>query len=87
MSRQAREVVDQVPALTPREQDVLALMGQGLDPHAISLQLGISVNTTRGYLKGLMRKLGAHSQLEVIVISSRNGLLPQATGVPRPTGS
>ena len=86
-SRQAREVVDQVPALTPREQDVLALMGQGLDPHAISLQLGISVNTTRGYLKGLMRKLGAHSQLEVIVISSRNGLLPQATGVPRPTGS
>ena len=86
-SRQAREVVDQVPTLTPREHDVLALMGQGLDPHAISLELGISVNTTRGYLKGLMRKLGAHSQLEVIVISSRNGLLPQATGLPRPTGS
>src|SRR5512140_400228 len=35
-SRQASEATGAVPVLTPRQHDVLALMGQGLDPHAIS---------------------------------------------------
>jgi DNA-binding NarL/FixJ family response regulator len=75
-SRQTAQATGAIPVLTQRQHDVLALMGQGLDPHAISEELGISLHTSRGYLKALMRKLGAHSQLEVIVISSRMGLLP-----------
>jgi DNA-binding NarL/FixJ family response regulator len=84
-SRQAHDATGNFPVLTQRQHDVLALMGQGLDPHAISVELGISLHTSRGYLKALMRKLGAHSQLEVIVISSRMGLLPRPTGYPRST--
>ncbi len=38
-------------ALTRRERDVIRLMGQGLDPHAIAKTLGISLNTCRGYQK------------------------------------
>jgi DNA-binding NarL/FixJ family response regulator len=64
-----------VPVLTNREADVLALMGQGMDPHAIAKELGISLNTCRGYQKTLMAKLGAHSQLEAVVIGTRKGLL------------
>jgi DNA-binding NarL/FixJ family response regulator len=79
-SRQALQAVSSVPVLTRRERDVLALMGQGLDPNAIAGELGISRHTSRGYLKTLMAKLGAHSQLEVVVISTRMGLLPRATG-------
>src|SRR5512140_2419830 len=84
-SRQAHDASAKIPVLTQRQKDVLVLMGQGLDPHAISVELGISLHTSRGYLKALMRKLGAHSQLEVIVISSRLGLLPPQAGSPRPT--
>ena len=63
------------PALTPREHDVLELMGQGLDPHAIARELGISLNTCRGYQKSILAKLGAHSQLEAVVIASRRGVI------------
>jgi DNA-binding NarL/FixJ family response regulator len=61
--------------LTRREADVLGLMGQGLDTHAIGRRLGITVNTCRGYQQAMMAKLGAHSQLEAVVIGIRLGLL------------
>lgn len=63
--------------LTPREQDVLLLMGQGMDPHAIAASLGISLHTCRGHQKAIMGKLDAHSQLEVVVVAARRGLLPR----------
>jgi DNA-binding NarL/FixJ family response regulator len=66
--------------LTPREQDVLLLMGQGMDPHAIAASLGISLHTCRGYQKAIMGKLGAHSQLEVVIVAARRGLLPRVAG-------
>lgn len=66
-------------ALTPREHDVLRLMGQGMDPHAIAASLGISLHTCRGYQKAIMAKLQAHSQLEAVVVATRRGLLPRGT--------
>ena len=67
------------PPLTRREHDVLGLMGQGRDPHAIALELGISLNTCRGYQKSILAKLGAHSQLEAVVIASRRGVIGPGT--------
>lgn len=64
-------------ALTPRERDVLVLMGKGMDPHAIAAALSISLHTCRGYQKGIMAKLDAHSQLEAVVVATRKGLLPR----------
>jgi DNA-binding NarL/FixJ family response regulator len=63
--------------LTRREQDVLSLMGEGLDPHAIAKALRISLHTCRGYQKSLMAKLHAHSQLEAVVLAARRGILPR----------
>jgi DNA-binding NarL/FixJ family response regulator len=60
--------------LTARELDVLNLMGEGLDPHAIAKMLVISLHTCRGYEKSIMAKLDAHSQLEAVVVASRRGL-------------
>ena len=54
---------------------MLELMSQGLDPHAIAHELGISLNTCRGYQKNILAKLGAHSQLEAVVIASRRGVI------------
>jgi len=66
------------PHFTVRELDVLALMGEGLDPHAIAAMLTISLNTCRGYEKSIMAKLDAHSQLEAVVIALRRGLIKAA---------
>ena len=63
--------------LTRRETEVLRIMGQGRDTQAIAHALGISLNTCRGYQKSLLAKLGAHSQLEAVVIGTRLGLLPR----------
>jgi DNA-binding NarL/FixJ family response regulator len=63
--------------LTPREHEVLLLLGRGLDPTSIARELGLSVHTARGHVKRILAKLGAHSQLEAVIIGVRLGLLPQ----------
>ena len=64
-----------LPPLTQREQDVLQMLAAGLEANAIARELGISLNTCRGYVKNLLTKLGAHSQLEAVVVAMRNGLI------------
>lgn len=62
--------------LSPREDDVLAMLMLGLRTDAIAAELGISENTCRGYVKSLLWKLGAHSRLEAVAIARRRGLVP-----------
>jgi DNA-binding NarL/FixJ family response regulator len=64
-----------VPSFTPRERDVLRLMAQGIDVRASARVLGISTHTCRGYVKSLLAKLGAHSQLEAVAAAARLGVV------------
>jgi DNA-binding NarL/FixJ family response regulator len=64
------------PDLTPRELEVLQLLGSGLDPRTIARQLSISLHTCRGYVKSMLAKLDCHSQLEAVVTAGRLGMLP-----------
>ena len=64
------------PLLTPREQEVLSLLGAGMDARAIARTLSISLHTCRGYVKSVLAKLDCHSQLEAVVAAGRLGLLP-----------
>jgi DNA-binding NarL/FixJ family response regulator len=64
-----------VPALTQRELEVLRLMAQGHSVGTNARLLSISPNTCRGYVKAILAKLGAHSQLEAVAAASRLGLL------------
>jgi DNA-binding NarL/FixJ family response regulator len=63
------------PRLTARELDVLRLMSQGYDVSRNAKALGISTNTCRGYVKSILAKLDAHSQLEAVAVAMRLGLL------------
>ena len=36
---------------------------------------GITINTARGYVKNLYRKLGVHNQLELVAVARERGLL------------
>ncbi len=65
------------PRLTPREAEVLYLLAKGRDTPAIANLLFLSIHTVRGYVKEVLRKLGAHSQLEAVAIARRGGLMPQ----------
>ncbi|MEX5299620.1 response regulator transcription factor [Kocuria sp. CPCC 205292] len=65
----------EVPVLTRRELQVLHLMAQGHSVCANARLLHITPNTCRGYVKAILAKLGAHSQLEAVAVASRLGLL------------
>ncbi|MET9201168.1 LuxR C-terminal-related transcriptional regulator [Gordonia sp. NPDC003585] len=64
------------PSLTSREQDVLSLAALGYPNARIAAELGITVETTKGYVKAAMRKLDAATRFEAVVTARRAGLLP-----------
>ena len=41
----------------------------------VETKLGISVHTARHYVKTILRKLGAHTQVQAVVIGIRAGLI------------
>jgi SARP family transcriptional regulator, regulator of embCAB operon len=61
--------------LTGRERDILSLLAVGVDLQGAAGRLGITVNTARGYVKNLYRKLGVHNQLELLAVARERGLL------------
>lgn len=63
------------PVLSPRETDVLQLLAAGRTVTEIASELDVSLHTCRGYVKTLLSKLGAHSQLEAVVIAGMHGLV------------
>jgi len=64
-----------VPTLTSREAQVIQLLARGNDVQSVARELGISVHTCRGYVKSLLSKLDAHSQLEAVTLALRLGLV------------
>ncbi len=52
--------------LTPREQDVFALVAQGLSNREIGLQLHISRDAVKQTLKQIFRKLGVSARAEMV---------------------
>lgn len=66
--------------LTRREREVLALLAQGCDVQRIAKLLGITWHTARSYVKTLLLKLDAHSQLEAVSKARRLGLLDTTEG-------
>ncbi|AZG47269.1 helix-turn-helix transcriptional regulator [Gordonia insulae] len=63
-------------SLTRREEDVLALAALGHSNARIAEDLGIGVQTAKGYMRDAMGKLGASTRIEAVVLARRAGLLP-----------
>jgi DNA-binding CsgD family transcriptional regulator len=61
--------------LTPRQHEVLGLLGDGLGTREIAGHLGISEQTARNHVRAVLRALGAHSRLQAVAIAHRLGLL------------
>ncbi len=65
-SRPAVEA-DLVEPLTPREQEILDLLGKGLSNRAIARQLSLSESTVRVHVYNILGKLGLEDRSQAIV--------------------
>ena len=63
--------------LSPRELEVLALVGEGLGSEEIATALCISEGTVRAHLEHLRRKLRAGTKLELGLVARSAGLVVQ----------
>lgn len=61
--------------LAPREVDVLAAIGQGLNNAEIAERLFISPATARTYVGRLLHKLDARDRAQLVVLAHRAGLV------------
>ena len=61
--------------LTPREQEVLALVATGRSNAAIGTQLFISAKTVSVHVSNVMTKVGAGSRTEAVALARRAGLI------------
>jgi DNA-binding CsgD family transcriptional regulator len=61
--------------LTPRQLDVLRYVAAGHSTEHIAKTLGISTETVRNHVRGLMARLDAHTRLEAVIRASELGLV------------
>lgn len=62
-------------ALTPRERQVLQLIGEGRTNQEIAEKLGLSVHTVQTHRVHIMNKLGLHNRAQLVSYAARLGLL------------
>jgi DNA-binding NarL/FixJ family response regulator len=67
---------------TPREQEILACLAQGMSGEQIAAALNISLLTVRTHIRNLLEKLGVHSRLEAVSYALRHGLIEPPLGQP-----
>jgi PAS domain S-box-containing protein len=61
--------------LTPRQQQVLRLLAEGLETQEIARRLGVVEETARNHIRALLRATGAHSRLEAVLLGMRLGVI------------
>jgi two-component system response regulator NreC len=61
--------------LTPREQEVLSVLAEGLSNDDIAEKLAISRHTVARHRENLMKKLSLHSRSELVKYAIRKGLI------------
>ena len=76
LGRQAIPPSVSIDRLSPREQEVLVLLAEGLSNTEIAAELGIAVNTVRNHVRSILEKLGLRNRVQAAVYAVRCGLLP-----------
>ena len=71
-----RDLPRLIEALTPREIEVLRLMGDGLVNKEIAGRLGISEHTAKFHVASILGKLQASSRTDAVAQGMRRGLIP-----------
>ncbi|WP_159425163.1 response regulator transcription factor [Streptomyces sp. TLI_053] len=83
-----RRTVPNFDTLTPREIDVLVLIGEGLGNERIANLLSLEVGTVKEYVSAVLTKLGAANRTQAAIIAIRSRRFPACVqqpyrGIPR----
>jgi len=73
--KEARIRDDDYGSLTPREQEIMRLLAEGLSPKEIAENLFISPKTVENHRASIMNKLGLHNTMELVRYAARLGLI------------
>jgi DNA-binding NarL/FixJ family response regulator len=71
---QSQGVADFGALPTPRQQEVLGLLSQGLPNKLIARALGISERTVKLHITALLSLMGAGNRTQLLVLARQNGL-------------
>lgn len=72
--------VEKGPLLSPRQQQVLELIAEGMTNNQIGETLGITERTVKAYAQEVYDKLGVRNRAGAVAQAIRDGLLPGADG-------
>ncbi|MBN3905504.1 MAG: response regulator transcription factor [Nostoc sp. NMS1] len=75
LSIREKVVTNPVKSLTPREIEVLVMLGSGLGNKAIAKRLHISEHTVKFHLSSIFQKLSVSSRTEAVALGIRLGLI------------
>lgn len=91
------ETMSQVPSLrivnhngfnllTAREEQVVALVADGLTNRDVARELGLTENTVKKYLFHIFDKVGVSSRVELVLYAVTRGAVQNAEWIPAPLG-
>jgi DNA-binding NarL/FixJ family response regulator len=66
---------DRVAGLTPREREILTLVGSGMSNHEIATHLVLSPLTAKTHVSRILAKLGARDRAQLVVVAYEAGLV------------
>jgi DNA-binding NarL/FixJ family response regulator len=61
--------------LSPRQEEVLMLLGEGLANKPIGRRLGISACTVKQHVQAILKEFGAANRLQAVIFAYRYGIL------------
>ena len=73
----AQDTDHRLEDLTPREREVLTLVGRGMSNHEIAAELVLSPLTAKTHVSRLFLKLGARDRAQLVVTAYETGLMPR----------